>query len=565
MEALLDFLAAVGRLPMCGGALRLRDGLLEARFRREQAHGALAGNLNRMRGVRRAGAELVASAKTSPAIAAGAAAAIAAQAEADAERTRTLMLRPRPGGRVAAPRPAPALPASTPTSTDAVRRDALRGSGLNAIVDAATPLLTAAAAFRRQPPPADLRALRADVARQVAAFDAAVRGAAVAAEHALAARYLLCTFVDEAVLTTPWGGDSPWARHSLLSQFHDETWGGEKCFEIVERLLADPPRHRPLLEFALVCLALGLQGRHGIGDGGAATLRDLRTRVHDAVRRARGPLPRELSPHARAAVGRRARVARLLPLWVVASFAALGLLTAYAAFGLALSQPAEDVQSRLARIGAGPAETVAPSQPAAAPAPLPAAPRAPTLRDALADDIRAGVVDVIEQPAGSTIEIRGDGLFASGSAQLEAATLPVLLRIAAALDRFDAPVRIAGHTDDQPIAIGRRLRFASNRELSQARADAVAAVVAPRLAQPSRVSSEGRGDAEPRVANDSAAHRASNRRVDITLLGAAAVLASAEVAPPDAAVARSMPTAATPPAAGRRAPETAAGDRKRPS
>ena len=129
------------------------------------------------------------------------------------------------------------------------------------------------------------------------------------------------------------------------------------------------------------------------------------------------------------------------------------------------------------------------------------------------------------------IEIRGDGLFASGSADVEAAVQPVLERIGAALDPFAGAIRVTGHTDNQPLAMSRRLRWSSNWELSQARADAVAAVLAHRLAQPARVAAEGRGDAEPKAPNDTPAHRAQNRRVDITLMGPATVQAAAPAAP----------------------------------
>ena len=43
----------------------------------------------------------------------------------------------------------------------------------------------------------------------------------------MAARYVLCTVVDEAVVTTPWGNESEWSKISLLSSFHNETFGGE--------------------------------------------------------------------------------------------------------------------------------------------------------------------------------------------------------------------------------------------------------------------------------------------------------------------------------------------------
>ena len=43
--------------------------------------------------------------------------------------------------------------------------------------------------------------------------------------------------LDEAVLSTPWGGQSEWAQHPLLVALHREAWGGEKFFEMLDRIL----------------------------------------------------------------------------------------------------------------------------------------------------------------------------------------------------------------------------------------------------------------------------------------------------------------------------------------
>ncbi len=56
----------------------------------------------------------------------------------------------------------------------------------------------------------------------------------------MAYRYILCTFLDEAVMGTPWGANTCWAEHSMLSRFHNETWGGEKVFTILSRLENEP-------------------------------------------------------------------------------------------------------------------------------------------------------------------------------------------------------------------------------------------------------------------------------------------------------------------------------------
>jgi type VI secretion system protein ImpK len=502
-DLLIDFLNTLGRLPGCAKAYALRDGLREAQYRRARLKAMAKGSLGLARNTRRAGGQLLAAAV--PAVVPAIPAPPPPRLEADTGSETRTVLRLRPGGR----EPPPSVDA---VAAPAVRPDAplVRGSGLNVLVDAGTELLTLASHLRHSAAQPDLRQLRADLAHKVAAFHAAAREAGAAPGQAITARYALCTLLDEMVLTTPWGADSPWSQHSLLSQFHNETWGGEKFFEILERLLADPAAQRPVLEFMYICLALGLQGRFRIAPGGLARLQDVQARLYQAIRLVRGEPGRELSPRWQGAVVAPGRLQRLLPLWVVAALGALALLGAYAGFSLGLARQAGPIQARLAEIGRSGTPVVA----------VPAVQRTKTLREALAADIRDGRVDVAEQSRGSTIAIHGDGYFASGSAEIEPALLPLLERIAAALNGFEGALQVAGHTDDQPLAMSRRLRYASNLELSQARADAVASVLARHLARPARLAAEGRGDAQPLVANDTPAHRALNRRVDITLLGA---------------------------------------------
>ena len=60
---------------------------------------------------------------------------------------------------------------------------------------------------------------------------------------------------------------------------------------------------------------------------------------------------------------------------------------------------------------------------------------------------------------------------------------------------------VVGHTDGIPI---RTPRFPSNWELSQARAAAVAEVLAAQLGGSERLATDGRADTEPLAPNDTA-------------------------------------------------------------
>ena len=115
----------------------------------------------------------------------------------------------------------------------------------------------------------------------------------------------------------------------------------------------------------------------------------------------------------------------------------------------------------------------------------------------------------------SVVVIRGDGTFASGSASLMPEREALMGRIADALAQVSGSVLVTGHTDSQPIA--RTARFPSNWHLSEERAKTVRELLIARKVAAERIRAEGRADAEPVVANDTAANRAMNRRVEVTL------------------------------------------------
>jgi type VI secretion system protein ImpK len=134
----------------------------------------------------------------------------------------------------------------------------------------------------------------------------------------------------------------------------------------------------------------------------------------------------------------------------------------------------------------------------------------------LADLLRAQISNTaleVRQDGGAEVVVLREGLFASGSGDVDASQLALLESVAGALNQLPGAVLITGHTDDRPI---RTLRFPSNWQLSQRRADAVREILR-RVVAAERLTAEGRADSEPLVANDTAANRALNRRVEIAL------------------------------------------------
>jgi chemotaxis protein MotB len=115
-------------------------------------------------------------------------------------------------------------------------------------------------------------------------------------------------------------------------------------------------------------------------------------------------------------------------------------------------------------------------------------------------------------PKGVVLTLTDTLLFDSGRARLSESAYPRLDKIGRLIQRLRVPVEIQGHTDDRPI---RTLEFPSNWELSAARAISVLRYLTrtPEI-DPGLLSALGFAEFQPVVANDSAEHRAVNRRVD---------------------------------------------------
>ncbi|MEL7449209.1 MAG: type IVB secretion system protein IcmH/DotU [Pseudomonadota bacterium] len=444
----------------------------------------------------------------------------------DGDRT---VFRPTPGGRrrtpsaptpppaatppppAARPAPAPAAHAPSPTPAPSAGGAPPRalGSGINPLVDAAGALLSLATQFRSTTRHPDPGGLRNHVVQEVKAFEAAAKGAGCPQESVLPARYCLCTFIDETVLSTPWGSQSGWSQQTLLSGFHNEGYGGEKFFAILEKCNQDPAKNLHLIELLFVCLSLGFQGKYRVVDNGQQALDRVKDSIYQTIRQQRGEFERELSPNWRGAQDVRNPLAKYLPLWVVAALAGVLCLFVFVALNFALSDKSQPVNAELRTLGRDAGQLVARETTA----PL----RTADLAGFLAPEIQAGLVTVTDAPGRSTVVINGSGLFASGSARLEGARLPLIARIAEGLNTVAGSVTVTGHTDSDPVPRSLRLKFASNWELSQQRAEAVVRVLADGGVPESRLTADGRADTEPVVANDTPANKALNRRVEIIL------------------------------------------------
>lgn len=134
----------------------------------------------------------------------------------------------------------------------------------------------------------------------------------------------------------------------------------------------------------------------------------------------------------------------------------------------------------------------------------------------LEQQIALGKVQVHLEARGLVISLKEAILFPSGSDELREAGLPVIQKVAAAVNAVPNPIRLEGHTDSIPIHTG---RFHNNWELSSARAVKMLENLEREFHVPAqRMAVVGYADTVPIGDNATPEGRAKNRRVDIVIL-----------------------------------------------
>jgi len=146
----------------------------------------------------------------------------------------------------------------------------------NRLVASAIDMLLMLTALRQSTSHPNPNALQVELLAKLRRFEAVALARGCAAADIGHARYVLCAALDEAVLSTPWGAGSVWVQQSLLFQLHEESWGSEEVFAILERSCSDPDRHLELIDLIDHCLALGYQGQFRLMGNGVTQLEELR-------------------------------------------------------------------------------------------------------------------------------------------------------------------------------------------------------------------------------------------------------------------------------------------------
>lgn len=130
--------------------------------------------------------------------------------------------------------------------------------------------------------------------------------------------------------------------------------------------------------------------------------------------------------------------------------------------------------------------------------------------------IDAGQLSVAIVEGRMVIQLPQDVLFPSGSATLNPVGRSTIAAVGGALAEIpERRFQVEGHTDNVPISTA---PFASNWELSGARAITVVRLLLEQGVTPTNLSAAGFGEYQPIADNGSVEGRRANRRIEITML-----------------------------------------------
>lgn len=240
--------------------------------------------------------------------------------------------------------PAPGLTQMRPPSAASLmkKRDPIdfhlcSSKSKNRLLEAAVPLLGLSVRIRNLYEFYDVEDLHSRLVNEIPVFRQELEEYGYDDATVLAARYILCSIIDESVLSQAWGAESLWPERPMLSIFHNETWGGEKVFAILDRVMDEAHRFTDLLELLYYSLALGFEGKYHVMHNGQAKLDHLMHSVHLILEKQRGEDPDKLlNPEPNIHDSKQTMPWRM-PIWAVVALGVVILVSTHIVYDRSLS------------------------------------------------------------------------------------------------------------------------------------------------------------------------------------------------------------------------------------
>lgn len=141
------------------------------------------------------------------------------------------------------------------------------------------------------------------------------------------------------------------------------------------------------------------------------------------------------------------------------------------------------------------------------------------LNQAMTSEVGAKNMQITRMQDAIKVSVNSELLFPSGGWEMQESAKTSIAKIAAILAPHQtSKINVNGYTDSTPIGPGlKKEGIETNLMLSQKRADNVMEYMISQGVKPNLVSAHGFGEADPVASNDTAAGKAQNRRVELTV------------------------------------------------
>jgi type VI secretion system protein ImpK len=161
----------------------------------------------------------------------------------------------------------------------------------NPFISASSPLFKLVLELHDENTTKDVNEVREEFVGKINLYNESASKYGIDESEILVTRYILCTFIDELVTTTAFGRNNNWSNNSLLSIFHNETYGGENFFHLLDKFLKTPAKYIHILELMYTCLALGFEGKYRVIDRGQIELNNIKDSLYRQIKIVQGRDP----------------------------------------------------------------------------------------------------------------------------------------------------------------------------------------------------------------------------------------------------------------------------------
>lgn len=161
----------------------------------------------------------------------------------------------------------------------------------NPFITSASPLLRAVIQLQKSLDKDNIYDAREELVSKINLYNDTASKYGIEENEILVTRYILCTFTDEILNSTHLGKDNNWSNNSLLSIFHNETYGGENFFHLLDKFLKVPAKYIHILELMYICMALGFEGKYRVVDRGQIELNNIKDGLFKQIKIVQGRDP----------------------------------------------------------------------------------------------------------------------------------------------------------------------------------------------------------------------------------------------------------------------------------